>query len=228
MEITVTIPPSVEEHLRTYAASLFYETSPYAISRAIVCALVNQLDEACLVSRDEIVTGILEESKPSAPVFTIEQPAPTPVPTKEPPAPAAEKANGAPPPAGITDPKKLKVPNERFQGKASNTWLVWGWCMASSLNLVTLESGARKFHSFNLQDVVQGVIQKKGVRVKDTTAYSALDVMVKRQWLTFNSSTKLYALSPIAQKWVLTPKNQTYLIDKGFLDPVEAPDPVIR
>lgn len=226
MEITVTIPPSVEEHLKTYAASLFYETSPYAISRAIVCALVNQLDEACVVSRDEIVTGILEASKP--PALPKEQPAPISALPKEQPAPPAEKANGTPPPTAITDPKKLKVPGERFQGNASNTWLAWGWCMASSLNLVTLEGGSRKFHSFNLQDVVQGVIQKKGVRVKDTTAYSALVVMVKRQWLTFNSSTKLYALSPIAQKWVLMPKNQTYLIDKGFLDPVDAPDPVIR
>lgn len=74
--------------------------------------------------------------------------------------------------------------------------------MASSLNLVTVESGAGKFHSFNLQDVIQGVMQKKRVRVKETTAYSALDVLVKRQWLTFNSITKLYAISPLPQKWV--------------------------
>ena len=96
--------------------------------------------------------------------------------------------------------------------------------MASSLNLVTPESGARKFHSFNMQDVVQGVLQKKGVRVKDPTAYSALDVMVKRQWLNFNTTTKLYTLSPLAQKWVLMAKNQSYLTDKGFLDPIVAPD----
>lgn len=229
MEITVTIPPSVEDHLRTYAASLFFETSPYAISRAIVCALINQLDAACLVSRDEIVAGILDASKPPAP------PPEPPVVAKEvAPVPIAPAVTVAPTPAPqpsaepgvvmITDPKKLKVPGERFQGNASNTWLVWGWCMASSLNLVTLESGSRKFHSFNLQDVIQGVIQRKGVRVKDTTAYSALDAMVKRQWLTYNDTNKLYLLSPVAQKWALTPKNQTYLIDKGFLDPVPQPE----
>ncbi|MBX3016039.1 MAG: hypothetical protein KF832_31245 [Caldilineaceae bacterium] len=216
MEITVTIPPSVEKHLITYAASLFYETSPYAISRAIVCALVNQLDTACLVSRDEIVTGILDAGKPLAlptPVedLVVEAAAAALAP------PTKTKAADAP---AITDPKKLKVPSERFQGEASNTWLVWGWCMASSLNLVTPDSGARKFHSFNLQDTIQGIMQRKSVRVKDTTAYSALDALVKRQWLNFNSSTKLYSLTPIAQKWTLTAKNQSYLIDKGFLEPI--------
>lgn len=232
MEITVTVPPSVEEHLRTYAASLFFETTPYAISRAIVCALINQLDAACVVSRDEIVTGILAVGKPPAaevvPAPVVEkalsvpaaEPTPTPaaVPTTAP-ATAATPATTL-----ITDPKKLKVPGERFQGNASNTWLVWGWCMASSLNLVTPESGARKFHSFNMQDVVQGVLQKKGVRVKDPTVYSALDVLVTRQWLNFNSTTKLYTLSPVAQKWALLPKNQTYLTEKGFLDPIAQTD----
>lgn len=232
MEITVTIPPSVEDHLRTYAASLFFETSPYAISRAIVCALINQLDAACLVSRDEIVMGILEASKPpAAPILptpevekeVVPEPEPTPTTAVAP----APKASTEPVVALITDPKKLKVPGERFQGSASNTWLVWGWSMASSLNLVTVDSGARKFHSFNLQDVIQGVIQRKGVRIKDTTAYSALDAMVTRQWLTYNEKSKVYNLSPVAQKWALTPKNQNYLIEKGFLDPIPQPDTVI-
>ena len=229
MEITVTIPPSVEGHLRTYAASLFFETSPYAISRAIVCALINQLDAACLVSRDEIVHGILEASKPPAlppaPTPVVEKEiTPTPAPAPVPAATPEPKASTEPTVALITDPKKLKVPGERFQGSASNTWLVWGWSMASSLNLVTVDSGARKFHSFNLQDVIQGVIQRKGVRVKDTTAYSALDAMVTRQWLTYNDKSKVYSLSPVAQKWALTPKNQNYLIEKGFLDPIPQPD----
>jgi len=221
MEITVTIPPSVEEHLRTYTASLFYETTPYAISRAVVSALINQLDSAGLVIRNDIVTGILEASDPFAP-----QPEPTPVIEEASPLPPIEKATAASLVTTITDPKKLKVPSERFQGRVSNTWLIWGWCMASSLNLVTLESGARKFHSFNLQDVIQGVSQRKKVRVKEKTAYRALDVLVKRQWLTFNSATKRYALSPIARKLALMPKNQTYLIDKGFLDPIAQPDPI--
>lgn len=215
MEITVTIPPSVEEHLKTYAASLFYETSPYAISRAIVSALINQLDASCLVSRDEIVTGILEASKPQAPKLP-----PTPVVEKELPAPPAQKPSAATSVVAIADPKQLKVPGERFQGKWSNTWLVWGWCMASSLNLVSLENGVRKFQGFNLQDVIQGVVQKKGIRIKDTTAYSALDVLVKRQWLNYNSTTKRYTLSAIAQTWTLTPKNHSYLLEKGFLDPI--------
>lgn len=220
MDITITIPPSVEEHLRTYTASLFYETSPYAMSRAIVCALVNQLDASCLVSRDEVVTGILESSKPQIP-----KPPANPIIEKELPAPAIQKSSAA---SAIIDPKKLKVPQETFQGSASNTWLVWGWCMASSLNLVTIDSGARKFHSFGITDVIQGVIQKKKVKVKDTTAYSALDVLEKRQWLNFNRETKLYTLSSVAQKWALTPKNQIYLIEKGFLDPIEQPDQVIK
>ena len=93
--------------------------------------------------------------------------------------------------------------------------------MASSLNLVTFESGVRKFHSFNMQDVVQGLLQKKGIRVKDPTVYSALDVMVTRQWLTFNSKTKQYILSPVAQKWTQIPNNHSYLVEKGFLDPIE-------
>ena len=233
MEITVTIPPSVEDHLRTYAASLFFETSPYAISRAIVCALINQLDTACLVSRDEIVTGILEASKPPAPpplqVPAVE-PVVKPVVAKEaaPEPTPAPKASSEPVVALITDPKKLKVPGERFQGRASNTWLVWGWSMASSLNLVTVDSGSRKFHSFNLQDVIEGVIQRKGVRIKDTTAYSALDAMVTRQWLVYNDKSKVYSLSPVAQKWVLTPKNQNYLIEKGFLDPIPQPETTIQ
>jgi len=216
MEVTVTIPPSVETHLRTYAASLFFETTPYAISRAILYALVNQLDTACVVSRDEIVAGILAANTPPpfTPVVEAAQP------PKEVAAQSVEAALAAPTTITISDPKKLKMPGERFQGKASNTWLVWGWCMASSLNLVTLDSGARKFHSFNLQDTVQGVLQKKGTRVKDTTAYSALSVLTERQWLNFNSNTKLYSLSAVAQRWALTPKNQSYLIEKGFLDPV--------
>jgi hypothetical protein len=74
--------------------------------------------------------------------------------------------------------------------------------------------------------VIQGVMQKQRVCVKEATAYSALDGLVKRQWLTFNAATKLYTLSPVAQKWVLTPKNQTYLIDHGFLDPIAQPDSV--
>lgn len=219
MEITINIPPSMEEHLRTYTASLFYETSSYAMSRAIVCALVNQLDASCLVSRDEIVNGIIEASKPQAPKAPVNL-----VVEKELPAPPVQKANAT---AAILDPKKLKMPQEIFQGSASNTWLVWGWCMASSLNLVTIDSGARKFHSFNITDVIQGVMQKKKIRVKDTTAYSALDVLEKRQWLNFNRETKLYTLSSVAQKWALTPKNQNYLIEKGFLDPIEQPDQAI-
>lgn len=221
MEITIILPSSIEEHLKAYAASLFYETTSYAISHAIVSALINQLDSAGLVIRDDIVAGILAASKPPA-----SQPTPTPVIEEESPMPPIEKATAASLVTIITDPKKLKVPSEWFQGKVSNTWLIWGWCMASSLNLVTRESGARKFHSFHLQDVVQGVIQRKRVRVKEKTAYSALDVLVKRQWLTFNPATKRYALSPIARKLALMPKNQTYLIDKGFSDPLAQPDPV--
>lgn len=220
MDVTVTIPPSVEAHLRTYAASLFFETTPYAISRAILYALVNQLDAACVVSRDEIVAGILTANTPPAPppvAEPIQAPKEVAAPPVETPAPTSTVVT-------ITDPKKLKMPGERFQGKSSNTWLVWGWCMASSLNLVTLDSGARKFHSFNLQDTVQGVLQKKGIRVKDTTAYSALSVLTERQWLSFNSNTKLYSLSPVAQRWALLPKNQTYLIEKGFLDPITHTD----
>ncbi len=230
MEITVTIPLSVEGYLKKYAASIFYETTPYAISRAIVYALINQLDTACLISRDEVVAGILEAGK--VPVSEIEKALPVSSTlevviekalsaTLPEPSAAAQIASAPPTTTVITDPKKLKVPGERFQGKASNTWLGWGWCMASSLNLVTFESGTRKFHSFNMQDVVQGVLQKKGIRVKDPTVYSALDVMVNRQWLNFNSTTKLYTLSTVAQKWALTPKNQTYLIENGFLDPVQ-------
>lgn len=221
MDITVTIPPSVEDHLKKYAASLFFETTPYAISRAIVSALINQLDAASLVSRDDIVTGILEAGKPSTPVAMPTLPLTTPVIEKELVAPPVEKTKAASPITVITDPKKLKVPGERFQGKASNTWLVWGWAVASSLNRVTLEDGERKFHSFKLQDVVQGVDQKKGIRIKDTTVYSALDVMVTREWLTFNSTTKRYTLSPVAQRWAQIPKNHSYLVEKGFLDPIE-------
>lgn len=224
MEITVTIPSSVEEHLRKYAASIFYETTTYAVSRAIVYALINQLDADCLVSRDEIVTGILASNKPPAPVIEKEILVPsalTPVVEKTLPASSPETSTAAPAATAITDPKKLKVPGERFQGSESNTWLVWGWCLASSLNLVALESGARKFHSFNMQDVVQGVLQKKGIRVKDPTVYSALDVMTKRQWLTFNSKTKQYTLSPVAQRWAQIPNNHKYLVEKGFLDPIE-------
>jgi hypothetical protein len=221
MEITVTIPPSVGEHLRTYAASLFYETTPYAISRAVVSALINQLDSAGLVMRDDIVTRIVETSKPFAP-----QSEPTPVIEEPSPIPPIEQATAASLVTIITDPKKLKVPSEWFQGKVSNTWLIWGWCMASSLNRITLESGARKFHRFSLKDVVQGVMQRKKVRVKDKTAYSALDVLVKRQWLTFNAATKQYALSAIARKLALMPKNQSYLINKGFSDLLAQPDPV--
>jgi len=221
MEITVTIPASVGEHLRTYAATLFYETTPYAISRAVVSALINQLDSAGLVMRDDIVTRILEASNPCA------SPAePTPMIEEQLPIPPIEKATAASLVPIITDPKKLKVPSERFQGKISNTWLIWGWCMASSLNEITLESRAHKFHRFSLQDVVQGVMLRKRVCVKDKTAYSALAVLVKRQWLTFNAATKQYALSASARKLVLMPKNQTYLINKGFSDPLAQPDPV--
>ena len=222
MEITVTIPPSVENHLRTYAASLFFETTPYALSRAVLAALINQLDAACVVSREEIVQGILDASKPPvSELAPVPQPEATATTEKEPPAEPAPAQKAAPTVEPITDPKKLKVPGEIFQKNISNTWLVWGWGMASTLNLVTPESVIRKFHSFNLDDVVQGVMQKKRVRINERTVYSALDVLVKRQWLTYNSKTKLYTLSSVAQKWVLTPKNQDYLIDKGFLDRIE-------
>ena len=182
---------------------------------------LNQLDASCLVSRDDIVTGILEASRPTTPVAMPIVPLTTPVIKKELAVLPVEKAKAASPITAIIDPKKLKVPGERFQGKASNTWLVWGWAIASSLNLVTLENGERKFHSFKLQDVVQGVVQKKGMRIKDTTVYSALDVMVTREWLTFNSTTKRYTLSPVAQRWTQIPKNHSYLVEKGFLDPIE-------
>jgi hypothetical protein len=221
MEITVTIPASVGEPLRIYAASLFYETTPYAISRAVVFALIDQLDSAGLVIRNDIVTRILETSNPCAlqsePMLMIEEQSPIP---------PIEKATAASLVPIITDPKKLKVPRERFQGKVSNTWLIWGWCMASSLNRITLESEAHKFHRFSLQDVVQGVMLRKRVRVKDKTAYSALDVLVKRQWLTFNAATKQYTLSAIARKLALLPKNQSYLINKGFSEPLAQSDPV--
>lgn len=221
MEITVTIPPSVEAPLCTYAASLFYDTSSYALSQAIVCALIHEMDSARLVSRDEIVEEVLKASQPPAfslPVLAVPEVS----------AASVQKPEIATATMVITDPKKLKVPREQFHGDTSNTWLVWGWCVSFSLPPNTPDSGPRKFRKFRLQDVLQGVMQQKGIRIKDTTAYSALDVLVKRQWLTFTEAKKRYILSPIAQKWALVPQNQTYLIEKGFLGLPEESDLIYK
>lgn len=204
------IPPSVEKHLRTYAASLFYETSPYALSRAIIAALINEMNSTGLINRNEIVAGILEESKSQTSIPPVQEVVELPAL----PLPKPELDDSK---AVITNPMNLKIPREQFHGEASNTWLVWGWCISSELHLNTRGSATPKFRKFRLQDVTQGVIQQKGIQIKDTTAYSALDVLVKRQWLTFIETTKRYTLSSIAEKWVLMPQNQAYLIEKGFL-----------
>lgn len=222
MEITIVVPPSVEEPLRTYAASLFFETSPYATSRAVLAALINQLDTSRLVNRDEIIQEILSASKSPVPELVpaleaaiIEKELPVE------PVPSAQKLSKSATTEPFTDPKQLKVPGELFKQKASNTWLVWGWCMSSSLNPITPDTGLRKSYSFKIEDVIKGVLKTKGIGINFTTAYSALTVLVQRQWLRYNTSTKVYTLSSVAQKWVLTPKNQNYLIDKGFLDRIE-------
>lgn len=88
------------------------------------------------------------------------------------------------------------------------------------LSSVLPERSKRKAPArFSLQDVIKGVIQQKGIQIKDTTAYSALNILVERQWLTFLESSKRYTLSALAQQWALAPQNQTYLIEKGFLTP---------
>jgi len=209
MEITVTIPPSVEEHLRTYAASLFYETSPYALSRAIISALVNELDSVRLIGRDEIVAGILETRKPDMPTHQ-------PSPVTELQSLLIHKPNIDISMAALTDPLKLKIPKEQFNGDTSNVWLVWGWCVSSGLYANTQENGMRKSLKFRMQDVIHGLMKQKGMQIKDATVNSVLDVLVKRQWLTFIETNKRYTLSPIAQKWALMPQNQAYLTAKGF------------
>lgn len=219
MEITVMIPPSVEEHLRTYAASLFYETSPYALSRAIIAALINEMNSAGLINQDEIIAGIIAASKPEV---STQQAASI----VELPAPPIEKLDIDISKVIITDPMKLKIPREQFHGDTSNTWLVWGWCVSSHFN--TPDNGARKLRKFRLQDVIQGVMQQKGIQIKDTTAYSALDVLVKRQWLTFIETNKRYTLSPIAQKWASMPQNQVYLTEKELLRLSEESDMIYK
>lgn len=212
MEITVTIPPNVEEHLRTYAASLFFETSSYALSRAVICALINEMDSAHLINRADIVAGILEVGKPldsNLQALTMTEYL----------APSVQKPDRDISVVATTDPPKLKIPREQFHGDTSNTWLVWGWCISFGLSSVLPERSKRKARAFSLQDVIKGVIQQKGIQIKDTTAYSALNILVERQWLTFLESSKRYTLSALAQQWALAPQNQTYLIEKGFLTP---------
>lgn len=263
MDVTITVPSSVEEHLRKYAASLFFETTPYAISRSIVHALINQLDAACIVSREEIVAEILGPV-PAAAAPVVAPVAEDKLVTLLVDSPSAEDgvaedgvaedrvgensvgedsvgedsvgeeavvAAAAPAPvkkssktaasSTIADPEKLKVPAEKFQGNTSNTWLVWGWCMASGLTLATSAKGRGKSSGFAMPAVLQGVAQQKEVQVKEPTAYSALDVLTKRQWLDFDKKSKRYTLTPVAQKWVLQPQNQAYLSENGFAAPVE-------
>lgn len=212
MEITVTIPPNVEEHLRTYAASLFYETSSYALSRAVVCALINEMDAARLINKDSIVMGILEVGKPLDSNLQASS-------VTELLATSVQKPDIDISVMAKTDPQKLKIPREQFHGDTSNTWLVWGWCISFGLSSALPERSNRKARAFSLQDVIKGVIQQKGIQIKDTTAYSALNILVERQWLTLLESSKRYTLSAIAQQWALASQNQTYLIEKGFLTP---------
>lgn len=221
MEITVTIPPSVEEHLHTYAASLFFETSSYALSRAIFSALINEMASNGLINQKEIIAGIIAASKSEV---STQQAAPV----VELPAPPLEKVDIDIPKVVITDPTKLKIPREHFHGDTSNTWLVWGWCVSSGLHLNARGNSTRKLRKFRLQDVIEGVMQQKGIHIKETTVYSALDVLVKRQWLIFVEKSKRYTLSPIAEEWAVMPQNQTYLVEKDFLRLPEESDLIYK
>lgn len=224
MDITVKIPAHVEEHLKSYAATLFYDTSEYAMSRAMLVALVSKLDELCLISPEDVVAGVMRVE---------EVPQPTLRETHIPIIRSVEEdyeiqvvlAGGTPPvkkpkPSIKVESGELKpIPEERNK-QPSYTWLVWGWTMGSTLNEVTLESGARKWHCFDYKTMVAGVRQRKGVLIKETTAYAALDTLVKYNWLTMNDKRD-FSLTLSAQKWVLQKKNQDYLIEHGFLDSID-------
>lgn len=126
MDITVKVPSHVEKYLKNYAATLFYDTSEYALSRAILVALISKLDEMCLISPEEVVAGVMKG------------------------------------------------------------------------------------------------VEVKGVTIKETTIYGALDTQVDRNWLTMNEKRE-FSLTEASKKWVLKRQNQEYLIEKGFLDPIEGP-----
>jgi hypothetical protein len=229
MDINVKIPAHVEEHLRSYAASLFYDTSEYAMSRALVVALIGKLDELCLIAAEDVVAGVIkgvEVTQPTLPEIKV-------IPNAE--ALEATKmhfmalTNGEPEKKPIvakpkkstaTDPSELKPIPENRGDQQSYTWLVWGWAMGSTLNEVTIESGARKWHCFDYKTMVAGVHLRKGVSIKETTAYAALDTLVKYNWLTMNDKRD-FSLTQAAQKWALKKSNQDYLIEHGFLDPID-------
>jgi hypothetical protein len=234
LNITVNIPAHVEEHLRSYAASLFYDTSEYAMSRAMLVALVSKLDELCLISPEDVVAGVMKGVE--VPQSTLQQGFVPYIPD----ALSVEKeyalqlamVGGTPPEKKpivakpknptVTDPKDLDLRpiSEEHGGKPSYTWLVWGWAMGSTLNEVTTYSGARQWHCFDYKTMVAGVHLRKGVSIKETTAYAALDTLVKYNWLTMNDKRD-FSLTQAAQKWALKKSNQDYLIEHGFLDPID-------
>lgn len=61
---------------------LFYENTSYAISPAIISALIEQLDASCVVRRNEIVMAILAANQTSAPMPVSEKQSQTRLPEK--------------------------------------------------------------------------------------------------------------------------------------------------
>jgi len=229
LDITVKVPSHVEVYLRNYAATLFYDTSEYALSRAILVALISKLDEMCLISPEEVVAGVMKDRVVEVPPSILtEQYIPIERTDAEEYALQVAMVGGTPPvkkpkPSVKVESGELKSIPEMRGDQVSYTWIVWGWAMGSTLNEVTLESGARKWHCFEYRNVVEGVKQRKGVTIKDTTIYGALTTLVDRNWLTMNDKRE-YSLTEAAKKWVLKRQSQEYLIEKSFLDPIEGVD----
>ena len=193
MQITIDVPDVLASHLKTQSAVLYYDTSDYAIQRVVVTAIIKMLDESCLISREEVVNSIVNAN--GSPVAQMVAPIDVQVDI-------------------ITDPKKLRIPQQLFKNQISRTWLVWGWCMALPLNTPS-NTDKLVMPTFTLDTVIDGIKQTQDIEVHPATAESALKTLIGRQWLI--ADNKIYQASMVGRAWILNRRNQKMLTDAGFV-----------
>ena len=242
VEIHLSIPLHLLSAIEKYTAKHFFEITTETIRLALLRAIFHQIESESIELVEESTARILDahrvksaealtklradyvRAKQAATTEGTPEPQKVEVLTKLGKSDRGKKDKNIPP--SVKAMKELTPPPEMRQDKRTHAYWVWGWVVCASLNTLTVGGNGAKFHTFTIDNVIQGLLKDHKHRVKDKTAYSALTNLINGGWITAKrevrngNSVREYALTSAAEKWVLTAKNQQFLISQGFLKPV--------
>lgn len=218
-QITIEIGDKAFEALQAYAANLFYDVSPYAVSRAVVSALLQVLDTESLYDKEMAAEEAMSEARAKTKMETeklivtqergmelLKQEGLRVV--KESKVMAVAKVLEA-----QRRPGDLKIPKPHFQGGASNTFLGWHWAMTRIVDSKTPLS-----FRFSVAEMKRDIATHYKETLGEKPLLTVIDTLVKKGWFELTRDTAVrvgserrWTLTQAAQKWLLVPGNEDFL-----------------